>query len=382
MKKTFFTLATLAFAVLMSGCSNDQVTDRNDGLNAAKFRVTTSRTTRANAGEINSMLGKILTVFVHDDGTNVVTDANGNKVEKFYLNVVGGSSADSDTVIYETFADAETNNSADAYPIYLPQDGTVQFVSFADTGDNDLDGVVSYTFTSGEINMTYNNDPLSETVYAISPEVGVNDAQNITLNFEHIVSQLLFSVAGITGEIQSAITSFGIEINSVTVAKVPVSGVWNSTSGFSGYGQGSYTQSEMAGVPANSSNNVAENSNSYTVAATTTGAQGDNEEFASLFILPGTLTGFGGDEPTVTVNYSIYATKDASDANAPYKTGEKTIKFSDFSASVSIGAWVEGKRYTYQFRPTAVLGASFAATMTGTAWEDGGLGDIEPNVQP
>lgn len=374
MKKSIIAFAALAFTVLLSSCSKNEVIDSNNGLTPLKFHVTMGKTTRANAGEISVLTGKAIAVYVRNaDGTDAeVTgvDASQNQApySVFYMvwsgdNYPGTEQDHPGTAA--TYADAALSTQID---IYAPTDGSdVYFVAFANSDDS-VSPSLDFTFngTTSSLSMdSYDNTTQSELVYALSGAVNINTT-DIRFPFYHIISQLLFIAE------QDDLGFQDIKITGLTL-HIPTkcSGGWSSSTGFGTYVSGDfgdYTLGDMTTTL----------NNEFSATAADVNGDSKNDEFASLFVLPYTFT--GSNDSYLAVDYEIY---DVADSSTPVTSNTKTLYFQGLTHNSGAGNWDVAKRYYYTFKPAELtpFGSRVVeVSITQAVWEDQDSADIEPNI--
>lgn len=364
MKKVISALAALALVVSMSSCSQNEILGQNEGRTPINFRISTGKTTRAaqDVTEVNNMENKTITVFVKtkDTGDNIVagsvTDIDGNPYSVFYFKT------DASGANRGTFVNISDTDPTD---LYMPVDGTK--LVFAAFTNSDNTAVPENFVMDDEFDISiddYENDPINELLWAVSGETDYSTS-SVTLNFQHIVSQLMFFV-DLNG---NADIKQNIVITDFTV-NVPTTGDW-ATSGYTG----SFSSLGTAG--AYTPTDVAYNADSTTTVGLT--ASGTPRKFASLFVLPtADLTGM-----SITVSYQIL---DAAGNTTPLASDTKTINFSTFGTS-GITGWLTAKRYAYTFKPSVagktVTGLNWSFVISGDVWDDADNNDeVEPNTLP
>ncbi len=355
-----FALTSVLFATMMMiSCSQEEVISKNnEGLTPLKFKVSTGKTTRANyknANEIESLYDKTITVLVQDgDGESIdltYNDATSfGTTDVFYLVPTNDGSATTVT----TYLDV---NASTPIELYLPADGTtVYFVALANSDPTvDLSVIGAITDGSKVTISNYTNTPQGDMLCAYAGPITYNGTStSIILNFCHASAQLLFGVD------KNADGPEDITINSLTV-NVPAT----ANLAFSGT---SFTYDDHSMTNAAYTNDDI----AFDDSENTSSASGNTNEFASLYVLPGSV-----DQTwTVTIDYSI------SNEDNIVRTGEKTIPFSSFPG---ISEWSSSMRYKYIFKPTPVVSSSgwtWSVAVSGTEWTDSSDSSIEPDTQP
>ncbi len=362
MKKLILAFAALSLAVIMSSCSKSEVIDQNSDRTPLKFRVATGQTTKSNAGEINNMANRTITVFVNATAGNVI-DAAGNPITQFYL-ITPGDLKPENMITTSDFA------GTIPLTLYMTADAQVQFGALA---GNDATGAQidfvgeGFAFDGTSITKTgFASLPLKETVYAISGDILPN-ADPIQLLFKHTVSQVMFAVAQGDDDVTGNGEYLQISVSDVSVASVPVTGDLTATASGA-----VFANSVVGDYPmANMETTVAINMNS------TTAEQDDNTttrkaEFTSFFVLPWSIS---GPDATLSVTYKILGTTGSA------ITDDLTEEI-PFSVFAGITSWTAGKRYTYIFKPgplTTPVGTRITVTADTDEmpWADDGDDDID-----
>lgn len=350
MKRFIFASSVLFLAVLISGCSKDNILDNNNGRTPLQFRITTGKVTRANAnaGEINFMNNKTIAVTVMDASGNpgYVYESNGTTNYSTFYVVWDGSRA-------TTYKDDAATQEVD---LFAPFDGSnVYFLALANTG-NTANTLTPTTSDGTNMTLTgYVNTPQSDLVWATSGAVNSNST-SITLSFDHISSQLMFNVAKNDAGYNIAITALSIN--------VPSAGDW-TTSGSAGFGDdftayADYSLSNMAAVSTNQS----------TLTAAAYASNNDKyATFGSLFVLPCTLATATLNsiltDPSLTVSYTVTG----PDGTTPLGGGtDVNIKFKDMTG---ITAWTKATRHLYTFKPSlSSIGPKMTISVTSWLPED------------
>ncbi len=362
MKKSFLAFLALSIAVIMSSCSTKNEVIEKNGPTPLKFRVSTGKITKSNAGEINDLGDRTITVFVHPSVGNVI-DATGTSISSFYLKTTSGMEPGT-TTSYSDFA------GTIPLALYLTEDADVEFGALAgnDTDGDEIDFYGSgFSFNGTDITYDgYTSLPLNETVYAIATGI-TQDTETIALNFKHIVSQVMFAVAKGASVSGDGGDELNIQITDLSVIDVPTTGDLTATASgaaCANFGYGGYGLDEMETTSTqNMDSNTAVDDNNNAITSR-------KEEFTSFFVLPWTIDNANAK---IAVTYNITA---ADGTTVIYEDLTQDIPFSGLG---SITKWESGRRYTYIFKPGTLtpLAARITVTAEKSPWEDDLSNEIE-----
>lgn len=290
MKKILF--VALAAATMMS-CTENEVIENAGNKKVVKFGTAVSSTTRAAITDITALQASGFTVYAYNTGADA---AGTGKLNKVFMDNLGVSYSAPDWSFTGTY--------------YWPLSDNIQFFAYA----KDADATYAAVATDSYPTITYkiNDDPKLQKDFVVAEAVNQKSSDNaVSLKFNHVLTQVNFSVKGDDENLTYKIASLKIE------------GVANT--GTYSYGTDKWT------VDGSTTGTYAYSLATGASVTGTTAVKLDQDKGA-LMLMPQTLTAAA----KINITYSVYNGNDpvAAEITAPVTLSNTT-------------AWEPGKKIRY-----------------------------------
>lgn len=289
MKKILF--VALAAATMMS-CTENEVIENAGNKKVVKFGTAVSSTTRAAITDITALQASGFTVYAYNTGKDIAGTGLLNKV---FMDNLAVSYSAPDWSFTGTY--------------YWPLSDNIQFFAYAKDADATYNVAADATYPT--IDYTIAADPAQQKDFVVAEAVNQTSSDNtVSLKFNHVLTQVNFSVKGDDENLTYKIASLKIE------------GVANT--GTYSYGTDKWTATGTAGTY------------TYPIATgasvTGTTAVKLDQDNGALMLMPQTLTAAA----KINITYSVYNGNDpvAAEITAPVTLSNTT-------------AWEPGKKIRY-----------------------------------